>query len=49
MIPTVVVLYLNVLIFLHVAACFDDSKSKWPVPYRYENRIFCVDSSYKIM
>lgn len=47
MIPTVVVLYLNVLILLHVASSFDDKKSKWPVPYRYENAIFCVDSSYK--
>lgn len=39
MIPTVVVLYLNVLILLNVAACFDDNKPKWPVPYRYENAI----------
>lgn len=49
MIHTVVVLYLNVLILFHVAASLDDNKSKWPVPYRYENAIFCVYSSYKIM
>lgn len=36
MIYTVIVLYLSLLI-LHVAVPFHYDRSKWPVPYRYEN------------